>query len=1041
MIYRIKDKANYKNFKVFKDNRLDSRAYFIPFPNEKKAAAASLLNKRYESEKVKVLNGEWDFIYYPNNKAVPEVLDTESVKFDKVKVPSCWQFTGYEPPFYTNIKYPYLCTPPRPSVNQLEGIYAGAVDGETYKVGSKQFNSVGVYRTFFAVNDLGKRYILSFLGVASNAEIYVNGNYVGYSECSHNTAEYYVDEYLRLGENELVVVVHKWCNGSYLEDQDMFRNNGIFRDVLLFVNEKTFIYDFEFFTSKRNNLYDAIINATVVDFDGASVTVTLSDKGRLIAMRSVEAASCTKIMLNSLNVEEWSAEIPKLYDLTITLTVHGSVIECIRKKVGFKTITIEGRVYKLNGKNIKVLGVNHHDTNPRTGYYLTPEEIERDILLCKEYNINTVRTSHYPPDPLFLELADYYGLYIIDEADIETHGTRTPGQISNRLKWKEHYWDRVKGMYMRDRNSPSVILWSLGNESGGVRCQDYCYKMLKPLTLIPVHYEGVIRMRRGAYDVASAMYPDVRAVIKAAEGSPSRTTFYVVGACKAIKTKPFILCEYAHAMGLGPGNLEEYVNTFFKYDELMGGCIWEMVDHAVLHGADKPYRYTYGGDHGEYTHDGNFCVDGLFYPDRTPSTGAFNVKNCYRPVKARLVDAGIIELTNRNYFRNSSYITVKGTVMFEGKAVFRFEFPCDIEPRAKHIYNLNFDVTGGDTMINLDYCDGSGKLVAFEQLEVHTALTEVRAIRGKNISAEPYSDILEVTFDNGSVRFDRTTGSIASYVYNGISYLADKPAKAGAGRFYTNIYRAPSDNDMRFARKWKEFGYDSLKVRNDSFNYQVYADRVEINIVNGMFASGGRKVLTVKDVYTVFASGIVKAESSVSPFIKFGPLLPRVGKMIEMKKEFRDVVYYGRGDRECYPDFKAHARIGVYRADVKDFVEPYIRPQESGNRTDVRYAAVRNASGAGLMFLAESAPFNFGAKEYSDKALVGFRHREDIVTDPEVNYYSVDGFLGGVGSASCGPVTLPEYRLKCNRSYTYSFRMIPFTSLEEDVLKPEQITE
>lgn len=1040
MIYRIKDKANYKNFKVFKDNRLEHRAYFIPFPNEKEAAAAGLLDKRYSSEKVIVLNGEWDFVYYRNNKEVPAVFDTEAVCFDKVKVPSCWQFTGYEPPFYTNIKYPYLCTPPKPPINTAEGIYKGAIDGETYKVGDKQYNSVGVYRRFFTIKDLGKRYILSFLGVASNAEIYVNGNYVGYSECSHNTAEFYLDEHLRLGENELVVVVHKWCNGSYLEDQDMFRNNGIFRDVLLFVNEKTFIYDFEFFTTKRNDMYDAIINVNVVDFDGASVTVTLTDKGKLMAIRSVEAASCAKIMLNSLKVEEWSAEVPRLYDLTITLSVHGTVIECIRKKVGFKTITIEGRVYKLNGKKIKILGVNHHDTNPKTGYYLTPEEIERDVLLCKEYNINTVRTSHYPPDPLFLELADYYGLYVIDEADIETHGTRTPGQISNRLKWKDHYWDRVKGMYMRDRNSPSIILWSLGNESGGVRCQDYCYKMLKPLTLIPVHYEGAIRTRRGGYDVVSAMYPDVRAVAKVAEVHPSRKDLYAIGPSKAIKAKPFILCEYAHAMGLGPGNLEEYVETFFKYDVLMGGCIWEMVDHAVLHGCDKPYKYTYGGDHGEYTHDGNFCVDGLFYPDRTPSTGAYNVKNCYRPVKARLVDAGIIELTNRNYFRNSSYITVKGTVMFEGKAVFRFEFPCDIEPRSKHIYNLNFDVRGGDTMINLDYYDGA-RLVAFEQLEVHRALTEVRPIRGKKVSAEPYGDILEVIFDNGTVRFDRTTGAIASYVYDGISYFADKPAKSGRGRFYTNIFRAPSDNDMRFYRKWKEYGYNALISRNDTFNYQVYADRVEINAVNGMYASGGRKVLTVKDVYTVFASGIIRAESSVTPFIKFGPILPRVGKTLELKKEFRDIVYYGRGDKECYPDFKAHARIGVYRSDIGDFVEPYIRPQESGNRTDVRYAAVRNSAGAGLMFLADFAPFNFGAKEYSDQALAEFRHREDIVKESEVNYYSVDGFTGGVGSASCGPMTLPAYRLKCNRSYTYSFKMIPFTSLEEDVLKPNNITE
>ncbi|MBR2349484.1 MAG: hypothetical protein IKA77_02575 [Clostridia bacterium] len=1033
MIYKVKEKENFRNFKVFRDNRLDSRAYFIPFPNEAKARQATTLNKRYTSEKVMVLNGEWDFKYYRNDKEMPATLDTEKVAFDKIPVPSCWQFLGYEPPFYTNIRYPYLTEPPKVSVNKIEGVYGKDINGTTYAVGENQYNSVGVYRRNVKIKDLNKKYILSFLGVSSCLELYVNGSYVGYSECSHNTAEFYIDNYIKSGDNELVVIVHKWCNGSYLEDQDMFRNNGIFRDVLLYVNEPTFILDFEFFAGKRNDKYDAILNVNVVDYQSASVTAVLRDGSKILAMRSVKASDNTQIMFDSLDVKEWNAEEPKLYDLTITLMSGGKITECIRKKVGFKTVTIEGNVFKINGKAVKLLGVNHHDTSEKNGYYLTPDEIERDIRLCKEFNINTVRTSHYPPDPMFIELADIYGLYIVDEADIETHGLPNGQQASRKARWKEHYWDRVKGMYMRDRNSCSVVMWSLGNEAGGIVCQDYCYKNLKPLTLLPIHYEGACRTSRGSYDVVSMMYTSPENCLKLSQGKNAGVGVYPI-VNRHAKNKPFFLCEYAHAMGVGAGSLEEYVDIFYNGDNMMGGCIWEMVDHAVAHGEDCKYKYTYGGDHGEYVHDGNFCVDGVFYPDRTPSTTAYAIKNSYRPVRAKMAGTGIIELRNHLAFRNANYLTIRGTLLVEGNALFSFDIPSNIPAGEARSYNLNFEPLGGDIAINLDYYDGD-RPVAFEQVRVCEALTDIKRMgRGYKLVDKKVNNLLCFEFDGGAITFDPEKALVVDYRVGNTSILADRPAKEGGkGRIYPNVYRAPTDNDRNIKNWWHKAGYDNLTMKKDAFSYQIYGDKAEVNATYSLFNVKGKKVFTVKDVYTIYNSGIVRVESAVTPKNKKGPILPRVGKIIELKPEYDDVIYYGCGNRECYPDFKSQSRLGVYRSSVAEMEEQYIKPQESGNRTDVRYVALRNNKGEGVMIFADVQALNFGVKRVTDKALAQCNHREDIVYD-NVNYLAIDGYMGGIGSNSCGPLPMAKYQLKTNRSYTFSFKMVPFTDLDEEIL-------
>lgn len=1029
MLYNIK-RNNYRNVNIINDNRLKARAYFIPFSNEAKARSATILNRRYVSDLVSCLNGEWDFIYYAKIDDVPRNFDTDKVKFDKIPVPSCWQFTGYEPPFYTNVNYPFAPQPPRVPVANSEGVYSEDINGISYKVGKKQYNSVGVYRKFFDVTSKTSNYIISFLGVASSVEVYCNGRYVGYGEGSHNTAEFDISSMIVEGNNELVVVVHKWCTGSYLEDQDMFRNNGIFRDVCLFSYGQSYLFDYDFFATKNNQgKYDAIISAEIVGYENMFLTATIRKEGKIIDTMSAEASEKTTIMFHNLEVEEWNAETHVLYELTLVLTNNGKVIECVIKGIGFKMVEISQRTLMLNSKLFKIKGVNHHDTHPEKGYCLSPEEIEKDIILCKNFNVNAIRTSHYPPDPLLIELADFYGIYIIDEADIETHGLVYKGEISNKLKWKDHLWDRVERMYLRDRNSPSIVLWSLGNESGGIRCQDYCYSKLKELTFIPIIYERACAYLRGAYDVGAVMYPSVYQLEKVGKGSDLSGINP-----RTYKNKPLLMVEYAHAMGVGAGNLKEYWDVIYDYDCLSGGCIWEMVDHAVKHNEDYKYEYTYGGDHGEYTHDGNFCVDGLFFPDRTPHTGAYQMKNVYRPIRAKIVSPGLIELKNMNSFRNSSYLKIMGSVLIEGEKSFVFELPSDIEPGQVRRYDLNYKTYEGDCQVHIDYLEGD-RLVGKEELIVGESLTRVPSFPKSKVSGKYSSNILTVDFGIGSIRFDKDMASLIGYSAEGIELLAKRAARdnEGSGRMYHNIFRAPIDNDMNIKKRWYKVGYDKLKKSGIEFIEDFSKDEAKITF---KYLLGVKKsiLFSVTDTYTVFSGGIVKIESETIPLKKGLPDLPRVGKTIEMEKDFCEVIYYANGPYESYPDFKEHVRLGVYGKSADTFLEPYIRPQESGNRTDARYLTVKNSEGQGIMFIASEAPFNFGIKNIPDLELSKCKHREDL-KDFGYNYVSIDGFMSGVGSNSCGPITMKQYRLKANKPYKFSFYMVPFTDVRKEIVE------
>ncbi|MDE6722753.1 MAG: hypothetical protein K2J55_00980, partial [Eubacterium sp.] len=537
----------HSDFSVFEENKLAERSYFIPFSTTERLLESDYKNERYVSDRTISLSGKWDFAYFDKLSKIPDTFDTENFSFDEIDVPSTWQRTGYDQIAYINTRYPFPKKPPH----------------------IPQDVAVGIYRKSFSATG-SKHRTLNFLGVAGALAVYINRKYVGYSEGSHNTAEFDISAVLNDGSNEVVAVVYKWSNGTYLECQDMFRENGIFRNVYIIETETNYINDF-CIRPERNidGTYNVNISVDGSFDEHSKIRITASDDKILFETELLPSKNAT---IPSLYVEEWSAEIPKLYEVIISLYNGEEETEAIRTYLGFKHIEINEEVFLFNDKAIKFKGVNHHDTHMTKGYAVSLDDLELDIKLMKEYNCNAVRTSHYPPDPAFLTMCDMYGLYVVDEADIETHGfyavpysTYRPNRLSNDISWAEHYLDRVKRMYGRDKNHPCITMWSLGNESGGYKCQDVCYDYLKKVNPeIPVHYEGVNRSKRWAYDVVSHMYASPELMRNVLKGN----------AGKKYKGKPFFQCEYAHAMGDGPGRLEEYMQLFYSSDQFMGGCIW-----------------------------------------------------------------------------------------------------------------------------------------------------------------------------------------------------------------------------------------------------------------------------------------------------------------------------------------------------------------------------------------------------------------------------------------------------------------------------------
>lgn len=973
MTYQL-NTSNYHTFEVFEVNKLPARSYFIPYPHRAGADAVSLKEKRYASPKVVCLNGEWDFKFYPRPAELPAVLDTDEVEFDKIDVPACWQFRGYDRPFYVNIRYQFPYKPPViPTTERAGKVFSWiGVDQKISprrKDPGEEYNFVGVYRRPLHIDDPAKNCVVSFLGVASCLDLYLNGEFVGYSEGAHNTAEFDLSGKLNAGENELVAVVRRWCNGTYLEGQDMFRNNGIFRDVLLRISEPTDLWDIDAKTEKTGDTYSLTLTAQTL----ADTEVTFTVEGPGVSKTAAVPAKdkTAQITFPELPVTEWSAEEPVLYNVYFETPTA-----CVKERIGFRTVEIKGDVFLVNGRKVKLKGVNHHDTSPANGYTMTPGEIERDVKLCKEFNIDTIRTSHYPPDPLLLELADELGIYIVDENDLETHGTfahqlpPTYNSISHDPKWQAHYLDRITRLYQRDKihGNTAIIMWSLGNEAGGYHNTDAMYDYLKARSSLPVHYESAVHCKRVAYDVGSEMYPSVQMVHDTGEKQRKQGR---------LNDRPYFMCEYAHAMGVGPGNTEAYWQEIYRYDSLMGGCVWEMVDHAVL---QPDGGYTYGGDHGEWEHDSNFCVDGLFYPDRRPSTGAKIIRFIYRPIRVSYLSGNRFEVFNTTAFSAGRY-----RLEFRWNDGSSVTLTPDTPPLSREPVPVALgEEVDGARMVTVAVTDTvTGREVSREQIILTQKVRSAPAVQ-----ALPQNCVV----DGGKL----------------VCSLDGKTVVMGAEEG-TLLYRAATDNDT------------DVLFRNTMAPYAAQTEEV---VSTEQTANGWRVVtkvsnkknkFTVTDTYEGVDGGILV--TSVLHCTAGGGIVPRFGKCFRLDEVFDLVRYVGRCG-ESYADMKEQFPVRAVDCTVADMTEPNLRPQESGNRMDCTVASVSDGK-LRVTFEAVDAPFELGIKPYTEKALCTMAHRGDEIRTG--TYVTIQAFQQGIGTGACGPGIMPEFQYSVKRDYTLKF--------------------
>ena len=970
------NKKNYCDFSLWRENALPARSYFIPYPSREEADHVPPKEKRYSSSKVQCLNGTWDFKFYPRPAEVPDVFDTDAAAFDSIDVPSCWQFRGYDRPFYVNIRYQFPYNPPEIPKEEKAGrvfSWLGFDKGilPRWQDPGEEYNFVGIYRKKVRITHPEKHTVISFLGVASCLDLYWNGEYIGYSEGAHNTAEFDLTGKLCEGENELVAVVHRWCNGTYLEAQDMFRNNGIFRDVLLRISEPEDLRDIDARTWKSGEQYAVKLSAEALN--DTAVTFSLEGHGLMRSETVQTKNGKAEVTFDHLDVTEWNAEAPVLYTIR-----YETPVGCVSEKIGFRTVSIQGDVFLVNGRKIKFHGVNHHDTSPTNGYTMTPDEIERDLLLCKEYNIDTVRTSHYPPDPLLLELADEVGIYIVDENDLETHGTfahqlpPTYNSISHDPKWRPRYMDRIEHLYERDKihGNTAVVMWSLGNESGGYRNTDAMYHYLKARSPLPVHYESAIHCRRQAYDVGSEMYPSVLKVHKVGEHSRQQ---------KRLNDRPYFLCEYAHAMGVGPGNTEAYWQEIYRYDNLMGGCVWEMVDHAVLH---PDGSYTYGGDHAEWEHDGNFCVDGMFYPDRSPSTGAEIIRFIYRPLRVSRVSGSVFEVFNTTAFSNGS----RYDLTFHWNDGTAETLSVDVEPlsRAQITVQPGRAVDGNCSVLITAKDRETGRIVSGEYLSLQQKLPAAP----KNKKALPR----ECSTADGGFAFKLPDGSV----------LSSAPE-------YTLLYRAATDNDTdaMFSNPMKPWYRQKEELKTISLTDPGVRNEIELTNGKGKFA--------VTDSYVGTEEGVLITSELHCESGRGN--IPRFGKCFRLDESFDEVTYTGRAG-ESYCDMKEQFPIREVSCKVRDMTEPNIRPQESGNRCDCTVASFSNGK-VKITFRAIGKPFELCVKPYSDRELIGMKHREDEKRTG--TYVTIQAFQQGIGTGACGPGIAPEFLYPSSQDYTLKF--------------------
>ena len=1028
----------YEDLKVLHENTMPARTYYVPASRRMDC----LVENRECSDRLILLNGQWKFRYFESIYDVEDAFYEKGydlTEFGEIPVPGVWQMYGYDRHQYTNIRYPFPFDPPYVPQDIPCGAY--------------------VHTFAYEKDEAAPRAYLNFEGVDSCFYLWVNGSYVGYSQVSHATSEFDVTELLTDGENTLAVLVLKWCDGSYLEDQDKFRMSGIFRDVYILKRPEKAIRDYHVTADVSGEA--AEVNISVDFYEPVETEITIEDaKGQVVAKEICGDTASVTLKINDPVL--WNTEEPYLYKL-----VFATANEVITDHLALRKVEIRDRVIYLNGQKIKFRGVNRHDSDPVTGFTVGVEQIKKDMSLMKQHNFNAIRCSHYPNAPYFYEMCDRYGFMVCAEADIEAHGPymlyRREDTDYNRFKrwnekiaddpaWQEAILDRVRLMVERDKNRPSIVMWSMGNESAYGCNFEAALAWTKKFDHSRITQYESSRYRN--YDVTynyedldlySRMYPSLEEVQEYLDRDGS---------------KPFLLVEYCHSMGNGPGDFEDYFQMIQANDLMCGGFVWEWCDHAVAHGKAEDGRavYYYGGDHGEDIHDGNFCMDGLVYPDRRPHTGLLEYKNVYRPARVVSYDQNTGELVLHNYmdFDNlEDYADVTYELTKDGEVIAAGNINgIGIKPHGNGTCKLLLDIpVAGRVYLRIFYAlkkplplMDKGHVLGFDEIKLENAdernRTAVAILDGSKEQQEikiTESDT-EMVISSGdfSYTLDKRTGLFSQLEYAGKKYL-NRPMEL-------NIWRAPTDNDMYIKALWQRAHYDKAYARA----YEVtVGEGMEISCHVGIVAATVQKIIDARITWTIDPSGKIKADIHAVKDEEF-PELPRFGVRLFLDKTFAGVDYFGMGPQESYRDKHRGSSHGHYHGDVMDMHEDYIRPQENGSHYDCDYVkleqkadneqendktkvdkaenVVEKAGNAVVscmgLAVASQNTFSFNVSPYTEEQLAAVGHNYEL-TECGSTVLCIDYALNGIGSNSCGPEVADKYKFNENK-FDFSFVLVPY---------------
>lgn len=1047
----------FENPQILKENTMPQRCYYIPAS----APIGPLVENREESDRFQLLNGQWNFHYFKSIYDYEETVDETALSYEKVQLPGLWQYYGYDSHQYTNVRYPVPADPPYVPQENPCALYEHTFIYEKDEKAPKAF--------------------LEFEGVDSCFYVWLNGTYVGYDQVSHSLSEFDVTDLINEGENQLKVLVLKWCDGTYLEDQDKFRMSGIFRDVYLLKRPEQCVWDYFVTTDLAEDLTKAALNIRTrcLDREIPVEAELLNTKGEQVAVWSFVGE--TSVVLN--NPELWTSETPVLY--TLILKTENEVFT---DRVGFREIHISNNVVMVNGNAIKIHGVNRHDSDPETGFVISLDQMKKDLTLMKQFNFNSIRTSHYPNCPQFYQLCDEYGFFVIDEADNESHGpcalyykeatekdrcTLWNEMLSDNPEWNEATLDRVQRLVERDKNRPCVVFWSMGNEGGyGCTIENALAwtKQYDPSRL--THYESAFHKgRRRKYDYSnldthSRMYPPIPEIHDYMASGPD---------------KPFIMCEYCHSMGNGAGDYEDYFQIIEQYPGFCGGLIWEWCDHAIL----EDGKFLYGGDHGEYPHDGNFCVDGLVYPDRRPHTGLYEFKNVHRPL--RVVDfrleggadsqtIAVLTVNNQlNFLKTADYLTVSYELTCDGYELSSGEIasealpellphtngelriPVEVPEKGRVFLRLFYSLKESDALREEGHDLGFDEIAVPNDEPVFQKTEEVmqeligfdgmtrKETSGADLDSE--SEKLSVKEEpryliiSGksnekafSYKYSKLTGTFVQLTVDGQDLL-DRPMDV-------NIWRAPTDNDMNIRRKWSEAQYDRAYSRayetevtevdstdvavtgTESSETKVHESEkgIALHVHMGMVATYIQRIMDIHAVWTISENGSISVKMDVKKNSEF-PDLPRFGLRLFLPSAMKNIQYYGYGPSESYSDKHRASTHGIFAADVKEFHEDYLKPQENGSRFDCDFVmAADDEKKSVLKVWGEGEQrFSFNASVYTQEELTEKKHNFEL-EECGSTVLCLDYKLNGIGSNSCGPEVLDQYRFN-EEEFTFKINL------------------